>query len=149
MTLDAHDVCGNITTHQFTITVQDSQAPVWDQSIPLDATVECDAIPDPVAVSATDNCTEEVEVVFTETITDGARECRPAHSAAAVTLGQNQLTLPESVGQLTALPQWRSAAVTLGRSDELTDECTHLQLLGGCKRPVGPRPAEAEERTDE
>ena len=72
VTLTATDECGNSSDHQFTIVVQDTEAPVFVEALPSDETVECDAIPDPVAVSATDNCTEEVEVVFTETITDGA-----------------------------------------------------------------------------
>ena len=68
----ATDECGNSSDYQFTIVVQDTEAPVFVEALPSDETVECDAIPDAVTLTATDNCTAEVEVVFAETITTGA-----------------------------------------------------------------------------
>ena len=64
VTLTAHDLCGNMTQHQFTIVVNDDTAPQWNQAIPLDATVECDNIPLPVEITAMDNCDGDVEVAF-------------------------------------------------------------------------------------
>ena len=78
VTLDAHDICGNITTHEFTITVQDTQAPNWDQSIPLDATVECDAVPVAAVITATDNCDALSNVDFNEIIT--STDCEAAYT---------------------------------------------------------------------
>jgi len=39
---------------------------------PGNLTVECDEVPDPASVSATDNCDTNVEVIFSEIRTDGA-----------------------------------------------------------------------------
>ena len=72
VTLTAWDVCGNTTEHQFTITVQDTSAPMFDQAIPADATVECGTVPAPAVITATDNCDGAVDVVFNETITPSA-----------------------------------------------------------------------------
>ncbi len=66
-TWTATDACGNITTASQTITVQDTQAPVLSAA-PADATVECDAVPAAVVVTATDNC-DAPTVVYTQTST--------------------------------------------------------------------------------
>ena len=71
VTLTAHDLCGNMTQHQFTIVVNDDTAPQWNQAIPLDATVECDDIPLPVEITAMDNCDGDVEVAFDAIETPG------------------------------------------------------------------------------
>ncbi|KAB1070327.1 gliding motility-associated C-terminal domain-containing protein [Tamlana haliotis] len=55
-TWTAQDECGLITTHRQIITVQDTTAPVFVEAMPGDITVECDAIPSAVSLSATDNC---------------------------------------------------------------------------------------------
>jgi large repetitive protein len=71
-TWTATDNCGNSITYIQTITVQDTSAPVWDQVMPGDVTVECDAIPEvPAVVTASDNCDTDVQIVFTEVRTDG------------------------------------------------------------------------------
>ena len=68
VTLTAYDVCGNTSEHQFTITVDDTTAPMFDQAIPADATVECGTVPAPAVITATDNCDGAVGVIFNETI---------------------------------------------------------------------------------
>ena len=68
VTLTAYDVCGNTSEHQFTITVDDTAAPMFDQAIPADATVECGTVPAPAVITATDNCDGAVGVIFNETI---------------------------------------------------------------------------------
>ena len=72
VTLTAWDVCGNTSEHQFTITVQDTEGPQWDQAIPQDLTVECGMVPEPVVITATDNCDATTEVFFNELITPTA-----------------------------------------------------------------------------
>ena len=72
VTLTAYDVCGNTSEHQFTITVDDTSAPMFDQAIPADATVECGTVPAPAVITATDNCDGAVGVIFNETITPTA-----------------------------------------------------------------------------
>jgi hypothetical protein len=54
------------------ISVEDTTAPVWDQVMPVDITVECDGVPAaPAVVTASDNCDADVLVEFTEVRTDG------------------------------------------------------------------------------
>lgn len=54
-TWTATDSCGNQTTGSQLITVVDTTAPQL-QGLPPDMTVECDAVPEPPEVTATDNC---------------------------------------------------------------------------------------------
>ncbi|MEZ5029804.1 MAG: hypothetical protein R2787_00215 [Saprospiraceae bacterium] len=66
----ALDNCGNATTHVQKVTVRDTKSPVFDLK-PADVTVECDAVPTPPVVTATDNCDINVTVTYTEIRTDG------------------------------------------------------------------------------
>ena len=71
VTLTATDECGNSTDHQFTIMVQDTEAPVFVENLPEDVLAECDMIPAPSVLTAVDNCDDAVEVEFTEEFTPG------------------------------------------------------------------------------
>jgi PKD repeat protein len=66
----ATDDCGNSSTCEQTITVVDTTAPVFD-SCPADEWVECDAVPPPATLTATDNCDDVVDIAFSETRIDG------------------------------------------------------------------------------
>jgi hypothetical protein len=58
--------------HTQVITVQDTTDPTWDQAMPADIVVECDAVPAAFApVTASDNCDDVVEVEYNEARTDG------------------------------------------------------------------------------
>ena len=61
----AVDDCGNEKTETQIITVEDTTAPEIS-GVPSDITVECDAIPNAVQPTATDNCDIEVELNFSE-----------------------------------------------------------------------------------
>lgn len=68
----ATDDCGNETTVERYITIVDTTPPVIEN--PDDMTIECDEVdglPDPEDIPIYDDCGEEVEVTFTETIEDG------------------------------------------------------------------------------
>ena len=69
-TWTATDACGNTVSDSQTITVDDTTAPMLSAT-PDDVTVECDAIPDPPVITATDNCDLNVMVNFSEMRTDG------------------------------------------------------------------------------
>ena len=56
MTLTALDECGNSTIYQFTIIIQDTEAPTFVEELPADVVVECDAIPSAAVLNAVDNC---------------------------------------------------------------------------------------------
>jgi len=68
-TWTATDACGNQSSHTQVIRVQDTTDPVL-AGVPADETVECDAIPQPATVTATDNCTA-ASVELAETVTPG------------------------------------------------------------------------------
>lgn len=69
-TWTATDNCGNTAQVSQEITFIDATPPVLN-GVPADATVECDAVPTPAMVSATDACDPNVLVVFDEIRTDG------------------------------------------------------------------------------
>lgn len=56
-TWTATDACGNQTTESQTIVVEDTTAPVLS-GVPGDMDAECNAVPAPPEVTASDNCTE-------------------------------------------------------------------------------------------
>ena len=62
----AADECGNEVQHQFTIIVQDTIAPEWNELIPEDITIGCGELEDAPIITAFDNCDDAIEVVFTE-----------------------------------------------------------------------------------
>ncbi|NRD22525.1 tandem-95 repeat protein [Winogradskyella litoriviva] len=61
------DACENTTTHVQTITVQDTTAPMFNETLPADLTTECDAVPGAETLTATDSCSS-AEVTFEEEI---------------------------------------------------------------------------------
>ncbi|MFM9983837.1 MAG: SdrD B-like domain-containing protein [Flavobacteriales bacterium] len=66
----AEDNCGNESYAIQIIMVIDETAPVFEE-IPGDITVSCDNIPVPFELVATDNCDEDLEYTFSESITGG------------------------------------------------------------------------------
>ncbi|MEL0456230.1 gliding motility-associated C-terminal domain-containing protein, partial [Flavobacteriaceae bacterium SZ-1-7] len=70
-TWTATDECGLTTTFTQIITVQDTTPPVFVESLPVDITVECDAIPDVITLTATDNC-GTADVTVSDNRTDGS-----------------------------------------------------------------------------
>lgn len=63
----ATDDCDNYSTLSYTITVMDETAPELS-SYPSDMMLDCgDELPEPPAITATDNCDELVEVEYSET----------------------------------------------------------------------------------
>jgi large repetitive protein len=64
-TWTATDCAGNVSTATQTVTVIDTIAPIFTSPLPQNRTVECDNIPAPEVLTATDNC-GNVDVVFFE-----------------------------------------------------------------------------------
>ncbi|MBK9336227.1 MAG: HYR domain-containing protein [Lewinellaceae bacterium] len=59
----ATDNCGNATTAEQLLTVQDITVPVFTFA-PADTIVGCDAVPTPVLPTATDNCDAGVQIIY-------------------------------------------------------------------------------------
>ncbi|WP_142786216.1 gliding motility-associated C-terminal domain-containing protein [Changchengzhania lutea] len=66
-TWTATDACGLTTLHTQTITVQDTTAPVPSTTFDITLNVSCTAIPEVPNLEFTDNCSNNVTVVFNET----------------------------------------------------------------------------------
>ena len=78
------DCAGNTTSHTQTITVEDNTAPTFVESLPADATVECDNVPTADVLTATDNCDANVTVSFTETLDGDADACPSEYTITRV-----------------------------------------------------------------
>ena len=70
-TFTATDDCGNSTSATQTITIQDTTAPEFIETLPMDMTVSCDEVPEETVLTASDNC-QEVTVVFSSSTAPGA-----------------------------------------------------------------------------
>ena len=70
-TWTATDACGNSSSHTQTITVTDEFAPTWVDAAPADTTVSCESVPAAAILEATDNCDDNLEVVFAESSEPG------------------------------------------------------------------------------
>jgi hypothetical protein len=136
VTLTAYDVCGNTSEHQFTITVDDTSAPMFDQAIPDDATVECGTVPAPAVITATDNCDATVGVSFNETITPTACDqeytitrtwetvdCSGNTNFAVQTITVEDTTAPAFVESLPADLTVECDAVPVAEVLTSTDDC--------------------------
>ncbi len=66
----AADDCGNSAEATQVITVQDTSDPEIS-GVPADVTVDCDVVPDPVNPTVSDNCDNNIDLVFNEVRTDG------------------------------------------------------------------------------
>ncbi|WP_423130402.1 HYR domain-containing protein [Gaoshiqia sp. Z1-71] len=77
----ADDNCGNVSVHTQTITVTDTQAPVWAVAMPADITVECDEVPAaPANITATDNCDGDVQIIYSEIKTNEDADCAGSYT---------------------------------------------------------------------
>lgn len=65
------DSCDNSTILTQTITVQDTTAPTFNETLPADVDAECDAVPTAETLTASDSC-GSADVVFEEEITNGS-----------------------------------------------------------------------------
>jgi subtilisin-like proprotein convertase family protein len=69
-TWTATDNCGNTNTVQQSVVVVDNAAPVFS-GVPANVTVTCNAVPPPATVTATDNCTPDINVTLNATTIPG------------------------------------------------------------------------------
>lgn len=92
-TWSATDECGNTAHHSLFWTVQDTTPPTLDSTGVFGGTVECDSIPEPPVLGATDNCGEYIpvkyEVIGEGSIYDGQDEYEIIHYWTAIDICGN------------------------------------------------------------
>ncbi len=69
------DCVGNVRTHSQVITIEDTIAPTFVETLPIDITVSCDNIPEATVLTAVDSCEPDMVVDFEETITGQDGSC--------------------------------------------------------------------------
>ena len=156
VSLIATDDCGNADTAQFTIVVLDTMAPMFNEELPMDATVECDAVPAANVLTAADNCDEAVDVMYEETREDGdcaydytltrvwtATDCTGNMSSHTQTITVQDTTGPviEAEAEVAVSCEDWPVLDTLATA---TDNCgavslsfTETPVSGGCSTPYG------------
>ena len=147
----ATDACGNVTSHKQTINVQDTTAPAFVEALPMDMTVECDAVPMAMTLTATDNCSE-VGVQYAETRTDGncpsnytlARTWTATDACGNMTMYTQTITvrdttIPVFTGDLPQNMTVECDAVPMPATVTAIDNCSEPTILffetrvdGGC-----------------
>jgi gliding motility-associated-like protein len=76
----ATDDCGNETTTSATFTIQDNTDPIFTSDLPNDILVSCDAIPDPITISTSDNCDNDVDISISDQIIRDEESCAGNYS---------------------------------------------------------------------
>ncbi|MFB9064183.1 HYR-like domain-containing protein, partial [Flavobacterium branchiarum] len=70
------DNCGNVAdTFTQVITIEDTTKPTFNGVLPADMVASCDNVPQAANITASDNCSLDVPVVYTETKSNIENEC--------------------------------------------------------------------------
>ncbi len=140
-TWTATDECGNSAVLTQVVTVQDTTRPNFTMPIPMDATVNCDAIPTQPDLNVTDNCTatNAIRVVKSERREDIAGACvnnyRLIRTWTATdecgnirtvtqTLTVQDTTRPTFVGSTPADATVECSAIPVQPNIQVTDNCS-------------------------
>ncbi|CCG53277.1 Protein of unknown function, putative adhesine [Flavobacterium indicum GPTSA100-9 = DSM 17447] len=75
VTFTATDNCGNSSTSTATFTIQDTTAPVITSTLPENISVSCDAIPQPVTMTSSDACDNEISITVNDVINTEESNC--------------------------------------------------------------------------
>ncbi|MHC0443430.1 HYR-like domain-containing protein, partial [Flavobacterium sp. 3-210] len=132
------DDCGN-TSGTFTqvITIQDTTNPAFNDDLPTDITVSCDAVPEPANVQASDNCGGDLPIVLSETKSDIKNECGTEYTltrkwttsdCSGNTASFTQIitvrdtTAPTGTAPANVAGLQSTAEIPTGSPDDITDE---------------------------
>jgi gliding motility-associated-like protein len=122
-TWTATDECGNATVHTQIITVQDTTAPQFVETLPRDVTVECDAIPDVAEITATDNCGDAV-VTSVDVRTDG--DCPSNYTISRTWTATDECGLTNSYTQIITVEDTTAPVPTTSFEAEINTSCTDI-----------------------
>ncbi|WP_299801095.1 Calx-beta domain-containing protein [uncultured Maribacter sp.] len=131
------DCVGNVRTHTQVITIEDTVAPTFNETLPQDMTVECNMVPDAPTLTATDSCEPNIDVVFEETITNdencalGYTVTRTwtATDCAGNSTEHTQVITVEPTGPIMSQPYEEEITIICG--DDIP-EAPEMSFTGGC-----------------
>ncbi|MDO6792205.1 gliding motility-associated C-terminal domain-containing protein, partial [Tamlana sp. 1_MG-2023] len=122
-TWTAKDECGLTTTHTQIITVQDTTAPQFVETLPGDITVECDAIPDVIILTATDNC-GDATVTYNDVKTIGS--CINNYTIARTYTATDECGLTASHTQIITVQDTTAPVPSTSFTTTLDVSCTNV-----------------------
>jgi hypothetical protein len=137
-TWTATDACGNASRSVQTITVLDRTAPVLSPA-PADASVECNAVPAAVTLTATDNCDAAPVVTFTESRADGT--CANSYNLTRVWTATDACGNTSSKTQVVTVQDTQKPVLSAAPGN-ITVECNAvpaaaiLTATDNCSTPV-------------
>ncbi len=117
-TWTATDDCGNASNCDQVITVVDDEAPVM--SCPADVTVNCEDDVTPPAVTATDNCDNDVTITFNASVADGS--CPQEEVITRTWVAEDDCGNSLTCVQVVTVVDDEAPAITC--PDDITVECT-------------------------
>ena len=69
------DCAGNNNQHTQIVNVIDTTKPVFNGNLPANVTVQCDAVPAPLVLTASDTCDNNVSVIYSESFSGQNDNC--------------------------------------------------------------------------
>ncbi|MFD2725630.1 HYR-like domain-containing protein, partial [Hyunsoonleella rubra] len=123
VTFTLTDECGNAITRDATFTIEDTTAPSFEGRLPEDVTAECDAIPDPENVTATDNC-GTASVTVEDVNTAGA--CEGSYTIARTYTATDECGLSVSYTQTITVVDTTAPVPSTAFEANLTVSCTDI-----------------------
>ncbi len=124
-TWTVQDCAGNTTLHTQVVTVEDITAPEFVEALPTDVTVSCDAIPEAVTLTATDNCDSEVIVVYSEELSGQEEGCASEYTITRTWLVQDCAGNSTSHTQVITIED-NEAPTLVSTLEDITVECDNV-----------------------
>ncbi len=131
------DCVNNTRIHTQVITIEDTIAPTFVETLPQDMTVTCDEVPEAEILTALDNCDVNVVVTFDETATNDSN-CATgyvitrvwnASDCAGNSITHTQTITVMSNGPITASLYEEEITIMCG---DPIPEAPALEFMGGC-----------------
>ncbi|MCH1583502.1 MAG: HYR domain-containing protein, partial [Flavobacteriales bacterium] len=114
------DGCGNSTDTTITFTIEDTTPPAFNETLPVDGTFECDNVPTAEVLTATDVCSGDETVTFTETTTAGT--CPDSYTITRTWSTTDDCSNTNTHVQTLTIQDTTSPSIDTDASDE-TVEC--------------------------
>ncbi|WP_416223658.1 gliding motility-associated C-terminal domain-containing protein [Tenacibaculum ascidiaceicola] len=124
-TWEVQDCAGNTTSHTQVVTIEDTTAPEFVGELPTDVTVSCDAIPEAVTLTGTDNCNSEVIVVYSEELSGQEEGCASEYTITRTWEVQDCAGNSTSHTQVITIED-NEAPTLVSTLEDITVECDNV-----------------------